>query len=479
VVTVFPADVPRSVTSGRVPDPGIGALFRADALGQCWLDVEAALAQAQADSGITPRDAADAIAAAARLEQLDLGRVLEEVARTSHPLMPLVAELARAAGEDAGGWVHWGATTQNIVQTADVLTMRRAHAIFARQVAAALTAMADLADRSAGMVMAGRTHGQHAVPVTFGFKVAVWIDELARHAERLRQAGPRVFVAMLGGAVGTFASLGERGPQVQARFAARLGLAPMSVPARSIGDHLAEYVCLLGMLGASCGKIAREVYLLMSTETAEVAEPAPLGTVGSSTMPQKRNPQLCQDMIVGAAALRALVPLALEAMQAEHEGDAASTTMMHDAIERACTTAGDVLARLAVIVSGLRLDPARMRANLALDDGLIMAEAVMIKLAEAVGRQQAHEIVYQAAQAAITGNRAFSDQLLADPRITSRLTATEIDGLLDPAAYTGLSERIARETAGRARETARALLSSTTAEPDLDPARTWRDASGK
>jgi 3-carboxy-cis,cis-muconate cycloisomerase len=264
---------------------------------------------------------------------------------------------------------------------------------------------------------------------------------------------------MLGGAAGTFASLGEHGPQVQARFAARLGLAPMTIPARSIQDHLAEYVCLLAMLGATCGKIAREVYLLMSTEVGEVAEPAPPGTVGSSTMPQKRNPQLCQDMIAGAAALRALAPVALEAMQAEHEGDAASTAMMHDAIERACTTAGDVLARLEVIISGLWLDPARMRANLACDDGLIMAEAVMIRLAEATGRQQAHEIVYQAVQAAISGHAAFRDQLLADPRITSHLTGPQIDSLLDPASYTGLSERIARESAHRAREAARTLLS--------------------
>jgi len=164
-------------------------------------------------------------------------------------------------------------------------------------------------------------------------------------------------------------------------------------------------------------------------------------------------------MIAGASALRTLVPLALEAMQAEHEGDAASTAMMHDAIERACTTAGDVLARLEVIISGLRLDPARIRANLALDDGLIMAEAVMIRLAEATGRQHAHEIVYQAAQPAISGQTPFRDQFLADPRIALRLGGPQIDSLLDPAAYTGLSERIAKESAHRAREAARTLLS--------------------
>ena len=426
---------------------------------QSWLDVEAALAEAQADVGMIPREAADAIARAARLDLLNLGRMHNDVAMTGHSLVPLVRELARVAGKDAGGWVHWGATTQNIVQTGEVALLRRAHVIFLGQLADVLMAMADLADRCAGMVMAGRTFGQHAVPVTFGFKVAVWIDELLRHVDRLRQAEPRVFVAMLGGAVGTFASFGGLGPDVQSHFAARLGLKPMRVPARSVQDHLAEYVGLLAMLGATCGKVAREVYLLMKTEVGEVAEPVPSGSVGSSTMPQKRNPLMCQEVIAGATSLRALVPVALEAIQAEHEADSAATTMMHDAIERACGTSGDILACLVVVIRGLRLDPARMRSNLDISGHLIMAEAVMMRLAEATGRQHAHEIVYEAAQAAINDRTSFHNQLLADPRVTSHLTAQQIDNLLDPAAYTGLSTEIAKDSARWARETAQTLMS--------------------
>ena len=272
-------------------------------------------------------------------------------------------ELARVAGEEAGRWVHWGATTQNITQTGDLIVLRHAHRAFLRTIGHLLDAMADLAERGAEMAMAGRTHGQHAVPVTFGFKVAVWIDELLRHVERLRQAEPRVFVVMFGGAAGTFASVGQEGPAIQARMGVHLDMPPMTVPARTTMDHRAEYVVLLGLLGATCGKIGREIYTLMKTEFGEVEEPVPPGTVGSSTMPQKRNPKLCQDVIAAAAELRALVPLALEAAQTEHEADRTTSLMMQEATSRAAILTGDILVRLVAILRDLKLDPQRMRAQ--------------------------------------------------------------------------------------------------------------------
>ena len=441
-------------TAARVSDPGIRALLRQENRWQAWLDVEAALAKAQAELGIIPQPAAAAIARAARLELLDRARIDEGFARTGHTIVPLVWELGRVVGEPHGGWVHWGATTQNITQTGDLLVLRQAHRIFLRLIAAVLAAMADLAERGAEMPIAGRTHGQHAVPATFGYKPAVWIDEMIRHVERLRQVAPRLFVAMLGGGAGTFASLGAQGPAVQAGIGKALGMPSMPVPARTIGDHLAENICLLGLLAATCGKVAREIYTLMKTEYGEVEEPVPPGTVGSSTMPQKRNPKLCQDIIAAAAEVRAAVPLALEAMQTEHEADRTTSLIMEAAEARACIATGDMLARLVEVLRGLRLDPDRMRKNLDLGGGLIMAEAVMLDLGAAIGRQHAHDIVYDAAQAAFVEGRRFGALLAEDPRVTAHLDAKAIEKLLDPTAYTGLCAEMAREAAGRARAAA-------------------------
>ena len=433
-------------------------LFAKEHRWQCWLDVEAALAVAEAECGVIPAAAAEAIESVATLAVLDIARIERGIAESSHPLMALVTELSAAAGEH-GGWVHWGATTQNITQTGDLLVLRQAHGIFLHLIGEALSAMADLAERSAEMVLPGRTHGQHALPATFGYKVAVWIDELLRHVERLHQIAPRLFVSMLGGGAGTFASLGEQGPKVQAGIGRQLGLVSMAVPSRALGDHLAENICLLGLLAATSGKIGREIYTLMKTEFGEVEEPVPPGTVGSSTMPQKRNPKLCQDIIAASAEVRAMVPLALEAMQTEHEADRTTSLMMDTAEARACIATGDMLSRLGEVLRGLRLDPARMRRNLDLGGGLIMAEAVMLQLGATIGRQHAHDVVYDAAQAAFVEGRSFASLLAANPLVTAHLDAGSIAALLDPTAYTGLCAEMARTAGSRARAAVRDGLS--------------------
>src|ERR1700722_17895114 len=413
-------------TATRVSDPGIRALYQLENRWQAWLDVEAALAQTQAELGIIPAPAAQAIVAKAKFDLMDRARIDEGFARTGHTIVPLVWELSRIVGEPHGGWVHWGATTQNITQTGDLLVLRQAHGIFLRQIGTVLSAMADLAERGADMPLPGRTHGQHALPATFGYKVAVWIDEFLRHCDRLREMSPRLFVSMLGGGAGTFASLGRQGPLVQAGIGKQLGFGTMAVPSRALGDHLAENICVLGLIAATSGKIGREIYTLMKTEFGEVEEPVPPGTVGSSTMPQKRNPKLCQDIIAAGAEVRAMVPLALEAMQTEHEADRTTSLMMDTAEARACIATGDMLSRLGEVLRGMRLDPKRMRRNLDLGGGLIMAEAVMLNLGKPIGRQHAHDVVYEAAQDAFTQNRSFSGLLAADPRVTAHLDSGAI-----------------------------------------------------
>ncbi|MGE3536774.1 MAG: adenylosuccinate lyase family protein [Candidatus Tectimicrobiota bacterium] len=453
-------------TSRRVKDPGIRALFTEAARFQAWLDVEAALAQAQAELGIIPSSAAAEITRKAHLSYLNLDRIHEGLARTGHPIVPLVWELDRACEGDAGGYVHWGATTQNITQTGQLLLVRRAHHIFLAQLATLLSTLADLAERTKNDLLPGRTHGQHAVPATFGFKIGVWIDEFCRHVERLQGCEGRVFVAMLGGGAGTLASLGALGLETQHKMAARLGMASMPMPARTIGDHQAEYVMLLGLLAATGSKIGREIYTLMKQEFGEVEEPVPPGTVGSSTMPQKRNPKLSQDIIAAAAQIRALVPLALEAMQTEHEADRTTSIMMNRALAQACELTGDMLQRLLELFAGLQVFPQRMRQNLDLSGGLIMAEALMLELGKEIGRQRAHDAVYDAAQGSVTQGRPFRALLAEDPHVTDRLDASQIERLLDPAQYTGLCQFFAERGAAQARETA-ARITKRLAGPEV------------
>ena len=447
-------------TSFRVPDPGIAALFEQDARWQAWLDVEAALAKAEAELGMIPEAAAEEIVKKCDLSLFDRNRLTEGFTRTGHTLVPLVWELSRLCDGDAGNYVHWGATTQNITQTGDLLQLRKAHRIYLNQLSQIFTALAKLADKSKDMALPGRTHGQHAVPATYGLKVAIWIDEFARHTERLHQCEPRVFQALLGGAAGTVASFGDEGLDVQARLAAHLDMPAMQVPARSIMDHLVEHVMLLGLLAATCGKFGYEIYTGMKQEFGEVEEPISPGTVGSSTMPQKRNPHLSQDVMAYAAQIRTMVPLAMESVMTEHEANRQTSLMMRYAEREVCTLMGDMLERVRLLAEGLVLKPERMRANLDLTDGLIMAEPMMLALGEYVGRQEAHDIVYDAAQEAAVGDKTFIELLSADKRVTGHLSTRQIEKLLDPTAYTGLCAKMAAEQADRARKLA-AKLSQT------------------
>ena len=438
-------------TAGRVPASGLEHVFDTAAQWQAWLDVEAALAQAQAELGIIPAEAGAAIADACRDDDLDLQRVHDEILRTSHPFMPLVVELNRVVGDPHGGWVHWGATTQNITQTGDVLLLVRAHDVITGRLRELIGALADLADRTADMTMAGRTHGQHAVPITFGLKAAGWIDEYLRHLERMTQLRPRLATALLGGAAGTSAGFGPHARRLQEDVARRLGLTAMPVPSRSIGDHFAELVTVLGLIAATSGRFGNEIYQLMKTEYGEAEEPMPPGTVGSSTMPHKRNPQLCQDIIGLSSELRALVPLALESAMSEHEADN-RPTLAFDTAERACRLTADALVRVEIIAAGLHVDPRRMLDNLAISGGLMMSEAIMLALGARLGRQAAHDVVYTAAQAsAAADGLTFAAALAADERVCAQLSETEIGDLLDPQRYVGQAPALARTQAARAR----------------------------
>jgi 3-carboxy-cis,cis-muconate cycloisomerase len=419
--------------------PEVREIFSDQSLVQAWLDVEVALARAQAAVGLIPARAADEIARQARTEHIDLEALKQQTEIVGYPILPLVRMLASRCGEGAGGYVHWGATTQDIMDTATVLQLRRAHRILTRDLTRVVDAAAHLAARYRDTPMAGRTHGQQALPITFGFKAAVWVAELARHQERLQSIAPRLFVGQLAGAAGTLASMGPEGLAVQARMMADLGLAVPLIAWHVARDAFAEFIALLALICGTIAKIGQEIALLQKTEVAEVAEAYVEGKGGSSTMPQKRNPITCEALMAIGSIVGQDAALMFAAMRADHERATGPWHVEWEVIPEACMLAGGALHHTTALLRDLNVRPDRMARNLQLTEGLIASEAVMMALAPAIGRQRAHEIVYQAAMRAVESGLRLEDILQQDSEITTHLSPERLRAALNPLAYSGLS----------------------------------------
>ena len=432
----------------------VRALFSRRSLWQAWLEVEGALALAQASLGMIPREAGGRIAERATLAALDEKALAADIARTRAPIVSLVRALAEACGPEAGAYVHWGATTQNVTQTGRILRLRTAHRALVARLGSILERLAALADEGAEWIVAGRTNRRHALPITFGFKVAAWIDEYLRHERRLAEVEPRAFALLWGGAIGAMHSFGAEGEALNRALAERLGLTAPVIASRSATDHIAEYVLLLALFGSTGSKIASELYTLMSNEIAEVREDLGDDVVGSSTMPQKENSKVAVAVIALGARLRAQATLALEATQASHEGDSAHNLMASALIEESAPLAFEAAVRMDELLACLRPDPERMRRNLELSGELIAAENAMMVLAPCMGRERAHHAVHEAARAAVSTGEALSEILWRDEAVHACTTREKLRDALDPARYLGQSVPLARRCAALAREAA-------------------------
>ena len=418
-----------------------------------WLDFEASLARAEAAVGLVPAAAAAEITRQARVELIDVTALYEGVRFTGHPLISLVRQLAVACAGEAGRYVHWGATTQDVTDTGLVLQLKAAHALLLRDLQALAEALRSRARRDRDTLMAGRTHGQHATPITFGFKLAVWLDEVERHIERLGQIAPRLLVGEFAGASTTLASVGADGLEIQRLVMADLGLAVPSIGWHASRDRLAEFGALVALIAATMGKIAHEVILLQKSEVMELEEPYHMGKIGSSTMPHKRNPMACEAIMAQARLARGLVGPLLEAMgTVEHERDWSAVHTEWSALPEICLLGGAAVAQTLEVVRGLIVYRDRMSENVDALQGLILSEAVMLRLAEFVGRQVAHDVVYEAAMAAFEQRRPLRELLLADERVARHLAASELDELLRPEAYTGLAGEFVDRVAGTDQE---------------------------
>lgn len=413
-------------------------VFSDENMVQQWLNTEAALAAAQGELGIIPKDIAKEINNKAKAELLDIPSI-GEFYKSSITIVPLLKAFKKVLDNNAGEYVHWGATSQDIVDTGLMLQIKAAHGILLRRLRQIEKGCYNLAEKHKSLVMAGRTHVQHALPITMGFKAAVWASEISRHVARMQECQDRLFIGQLSGAVGTLASMEDKGLDVQKRMMGILDLNVPDIAWHTARDHIAEFINLLALIAATVAKITHEVLTLQRTEIGELEEPFFMGKVGSSTMPHKRNPQVCENVIALTKSVRYLAPLAVEAMICENERDWSCELAEWDLVPRACILSDAALEKTIDIIDNLIVYPKRMERNLDCLKGLMLSESVMMHLGEKLGRLTAHEVVYETCMAAFEKDESMVVALMANPKVAEHFSEAEILEMLNPHKYIGLS----------------------------------------
>lgn len=411
------------------------ACFDDKAMLQGWLDAERGLSLAQGELGIIPEDAADAIAANCDAKLYDLDDLAGEILETGHPLVPVIRRLIHKSGA-AGKYAHWGATTQDIVDTGAVLQCREGLKLVAADIREVLGHLLPVARKFRDQPMAGRTHFQHAAPVTFGKKVAIWIDDLTSVLKRIEGVSAEL-TGQFAGAVGTLAALKGRGPKTRDRMCKVLGLKSAEVPWHTTRSRFRDVANALLEYAAAAERIGIEITLLMATELQEAGEPISDKHVGSSTMPQKRNPHTSEFMITGARMMRGeAAPLVAHSAHS-FEREMTCWAIEWVALPQMFCLASGIGQNLRHVTDGLIVSPENMKRVLDLTKGQIMAESVMMRLADALGHEGAHEVMYECANISSREQRNLQEVLLADKRVTSHLSAAAIAEAMDPAAYLG------------------------------------------
>ncbi len=423
-------------------DPAVDALFDDRARLQAMLDVEAALARAQARCGVIPADAAAPIAAACDAARYDLPALAAATALAGNPAIPLVKALTAqvaAANEDAARWVHWGATSQDIIDSGAVLQLRAALDHVEAQLDALCTALAALAQRERDTGLPGRTLLQQAVPVTFGLKAAGWLDALQRSRRRLQALREDALVLQFGGAAGTLAALQSQGLAVAEVLAAELRLPLPALPWHAARDRIGEIGAAFALLAGSLGKIGRDVALLMQSEVAEAFEPAAAGKGGSSAMPHKRNPVGCVVAIAAATRAPGLLATLFAALPQEHERAVGGWHAEWETLPELVRLSAGSLAQVRVLIEGLELDRARMAAHLDSHGGLLYAEAVAVTLAAHLGKAAAHALVETAVRRALATQQHLRVVLAEEPQVTAVLAPAQLDALFASDSWRGMA----------------------------------------
>ena len=407
---------------------------------QAMLDFEAALARAEARVGLIPSSAVAPIAAACDASLYDFAALGEAIATAGNSAIPLVKALGKqiaSSDAEAERYVHLGATSQDVMDSGLVLQLRQALALIEDQLAQLADSLAAQAQRFATTPLAGRTWLQHATPVTLGMKIAGWLGAVTRSRQRLQELKPRLLVLQFGGASGTLAALGEQALPIAKALAEELQLTLPEQPWHTQRDRIVEFGAVLGLIAGSLGKFGRDISLLMQTEAAEVFEPAAPGKGGSSTMPHKRNPVGAAVLIGAATRVPGLVSTLFSAMPQEHERSLGLWHAEWETLPEICCLVSGSLQQARLLADGLEVDAARMARNLELTQGLVLAEAVSIVLAQRVGRDTAHHLLEQCCKRAVAEQRHLRAVLADEPQVTAELSGAELDDLLNPAHYLG------------------------------------------
>jgi adenylosuccinate lyase len=431
------------IDTGRYGTAEMRKIFEEETRVQKMLDVEAALALAHAEVGNIPRKDAEEIAAKASLEHVKLSRIKEIESEIKHDVAALVRALAEVCGA-SGAYVHLGATSYDIVDTATALQLKDALALIERRLNSLEKVLMEKALQYKRTLMMGRTHGQHALPITLGFKFAVWMREISRHIERLRQCKERILVGKMSGAVGTQAGLGDKAMQIQELVMQRLGLKAADISTQIVQrDRHAELICLLALIASALENFATEIRELQRPEIAELFEPFETERqVGSSTMPHKRNPETCERICGLARIVRSLVIPALENVVTWHERDLTQSSAERFIIPETCILADYMLFLMTNIIANLRVDEKRMLKNMELTQGRAMSEAIMIALTrKGMNRQEAHELLRKLTIKSEMEKRHFKEVLLEDKAVRSKLSEKEIDEALKPKNYLGTAKQ--------------------------------------
>jgi len=432
------------IDSGRYGSKEMKDLFEEDNRLQRQLDVEAALAETLADLGEIPKSAAKEIRRRATATTVTPEMVKEREKKTHHDVAAMVEVLADQCGE-SGKYVHWGATSYDIVDTSWALIMRDAVSILDKRICELRDVLCDLAIKNRELVMVGRTHGQHATPITFGLKMAVYAAETARNIERLKELKKRLIVGKMSGATGTMASQGRKALEIEEGVMERLSLKPAEITTQVVcRDRIAEFVCWAAITACSLDRISTEIRNLQRTEILEAAEGFEASSqVGSSTMPHKQNPIECEKISGLAKVMRGMVVPALENIPLWHERDLTDSSSERFVLPLTFIILDEMLMTSCKVLKNLRIFPLKMRANLGITKGAILTEAVMMALArKGVGRQEAHGALRKASEKALADESPISEVLARMPEVTRLLSKKELKKLLDPNKYIGKSREL-------------------------------------